>query len=62
MLPPGTYVYVPPYVVHRDARNFVSPDAFLPERWLVAAGHLALSRTLLFLLQVTKRALHSFPH
>ena len=44
MLPPGTYVYVPPYVLHRDARNFVFPDAFWPERWLVAAGHLALSR------------------
>ena len=44
VLPPGTYVYVPPYVLHRDERNFVFPDAFWPERWLVAAGHLALSR------------------
>ncbi|KAM5536556.1 hypothetical protein V8D89_009833 [Ganoderma adspersum] len=44
VLPPGTYVYVPPYVLHRDARNFVFPDAFWPERWLVAAGHLALAR------------------
>ena len=43
VLTPGTYVYVPPYVLHRDARNFVFPDAFWPERWLVAAGHLALS-------------------
>ena len=44
ILPPGTHVYVPPYVLHRDARNFVFPDTFWPERWLVAAGHLALSR------------------
>ena len=42
ILPPGTHVYVPPYVLHRDARNFVFPDAFWPERWLVAAGHLPL--------------------
>ena len=42
VLPPGTYVYVPPYVLHRDARNFVFPEAFWPERWLIAAGHLAL--------------------
>ena len=38
VLPPGTYVSVPPYVLHRDARNFVSPDAFWPERWLLASG------------------------
>ncbi|KAM5536552.1 hypothetical protein V8D89_009829 [Ganoderma adspersum] len=44
VLPPGTHVYVPPYVLHRDARNFVFPDAFWPECWLVAAGHLALAR------------------
>ena len=42
MLPPGTYVYVPPYVLHRDGRNFVFPDVFWPERWLVASGHLPL--------------------
>ncbi|PIL28306.1 cytochrome P450 [Ganoderma sinense ZZ0214-1] len=40
VLPPGTHVYVPPYVLHRDARNFAFPDAFWPERWLVAAGHM----------------------
>ena len=42
VLPPGTHVYVPPYILHRDARNFVAPDAFWPERWLVASGHLPL--------------------
>ncbi|PIL28305.1 cytochrome P450 [Ganoderma sinense ZZ0214-1] len=46
VLPPGTHVYVPPYVLHRDARNFVFPDAFCPERWLVAAGHMPLASAL----------------
>ncbi|PIL22998.1 cytochrome P450 [Ganoderma sinense ZZ0214-1] len=36
MLPPGTYVFLPPYVLHCDARSFVFPDTFWPERWLVA--------------------------
>ena len=40
VLPPGTYV--PLYVLRRDARNFVFPDAFWPKRWLVMAGHLPL--------------------
>ncbi|PIL28313.1 cytochrome P450 [Ganoderma sinense ZZ0214-1] len=43
VLAPGTHVYVPPYVLHRDARNFVFPDAFWPERWLVAAGRMPLA-------------------
>lgn len=42
-LPPGTKVHVPPWCLHRDARNFVCPEAFWPERWLVAGGHLSLS-------------------
>ena len=28
--------------MQRDARNFSFPDAFWPERWLIAWGHLAL--------------------
>ncbi|KAI1786948.1 high nitrogen upregulated cytochrome P450 monooxygenase 2 [Ganoderma leucocontextum] len=44
VLPPGTHVYIPPYVLHRDARNFVFPDEFWPERWLVASGQLPLER------------------
>lgn len=33
-IPEGTGVYTPPYVIHRDKRNF-SPDPhrFWPERW-----------------------------
>ncbi|KAI1787968.1 cytochrome P450 [Ganoderma leucocontextum] len=45
VLPPGTYVSVPPCVLHRDERNFVFPDTFWPERWLVAAVQLPLERT-----------------
>ncbi|KAM5543612.1 hypothetical protein V8D89_002863 [Ganoderma adspersum] len=42
---PGTCVSVPPYVLHRDARNFVFLDAFWPEQWLVASRvQLPLSR------------------
>ena len=37
---------MPPYVLHRDARNFVFPDAFWPERWLIASGQLPLERAL----------------
>lgn len=44
MLPPGTQVFVPPYALHLDARNFVFPDVFWPERWLVASGQLPLER------------------
>ncbi|PIL33443.1 cytochrome P450 [Ganoderma sinense ZZ0214-1] len=36
-VPPGTQVYVPPYILHRDPRFFSpSPDTFLPSRWLSA--------------------------
>lgn len=30
----GTTVYMSPWVMHRDARHFDSPEAFRPERWL----------------------------
>ncbi|KAF9020120.1 cytochrome P450 [Hymenopellis radicata] len=34
-VPEGTYVYVPPYAIHRHAGHFSpSPDRFMPERWL----------------------------
>lgn len=34
-IPEGTYVYVPPYAVHRHTAHFSpSPDHFMPERWL----------------------------
>ena len=34
-VPPGTQVYVPPYILHRDPRFFSpAPDTFLPSRWL----------------------------
>ncbi|KAH9481263.1 Cytochrome P450 67 [Psilocybe cubensis] len=34
-IPPGTGVYTPPYVIHRDERYFSpDPDRFWPERWL----------------------------
>ncbi|RPD68192.1 high nitrogen upregulated cytochrome P450 monooxygenase 2 [Lentinus tigrinus ALCF2SS1-7] len=42
-LPPGTSIMIPPFSLHRDARNFTFPDSFWPERWLVAAGELALA-------------------
>ncbi|EJF61644.1 cytochrome P450 [Dichomitus squalens LYAD-421 SS1] len=38
----GTTVYFPAYSLHRDARNFSFPDAFWPERWLIASGQVAL--------------------
>ncbi|GME27456.1 Glycoside hydrolase protein [Neofusicoccum parvum] len=34
LVPGDTDVYVPPYVVQRDARFFPAPDAFVPGRWL----------------------------
>ncbi|PIL27952.1 hypothetical protein GSI_15693 [Ganoderma sinense ZZ0214-1] len=40
VIPPGTQVLVPPYALHHDARNFVFPDAFWPDRWLIASGQL----------------------
>ena len=42
LLPPGTLVHIPHYVVHRDPRNFVFPETFWPERWLIASGQLLL--------------------
>ena len=45
VLPPGTWISVPPYVLHRHARNFVILEAFWPERWLVASSQLPLART-----------------
>jgi cytochrome P450 len=33
-VPPGTTIYVSPWVLHRDARYFDSPEQFRPERWL----------------------------
>ncbi|KAI0711781.1 cytochrome P450 [Cerioporus squamosus] len=41
-IPPGTFFFIPPYSLHRDARNFSLPDAFWPERWLIASGRLRL--------------------
>ena len=36
-VPPGTQVYVPPYILHRDPRFFSpTPDTFLPSSWLPA--------------------------
>ena len=37
LIPEGTAIFVPPYVLHRDSRYFSpSPDKFWPERWLIA--------------------------
>jgi cytochrome P450 len=33
-IPAGATVYMSPWVLHRDARWFASPEKFLPERWL----------------------------
>jgi cytochrome P450 len=30
----GAYVFMSPYLAHRDARFYSDPDAFRPERWL----------------------------
>ncbi|GJE87389.1 cytochrome P450 [Phanerochaete sordida] len=35
-IPEGTSVRVHFWSVHRDARNFARPDAFVPERWLAS--------------------------
>ncbi|TFK83982.1 high nitrogen upregulated cytochrome P450 monooxygenase 2 [Polyporus arcularius HHB13444] len=40
VIPPGTAIYLPPWVLQRDPRNFTFPDAFWPERWLIASGQL----------------------
>ncbi|PIL25572.1 cytochrome P450 [Ganoderma sinense ZZ0214-1] len=42
-IPPGTAIRLPPWSIHRDARNFTFPESFWPERWLIAPGHLALA-------------------
>ncbi|KAL7277158.1 hypothetical protein ACG7TL_009004 [Trametes sanguinea] len=37
---PGTAMFLHPYSLQRDPRNFFPfPEEFWPERWLVAAGH-----------------------
>ena len=33
VIPEWTQITLHTYSIHRDARNFHSPDAFLPERW-----------------------------
>lgn len=32
-IPGEMVVYMPSWQLHHDARNFVDPDAFVPERW-----------------------------
>ncbi len=43
ILPPGTYFWIHAYSIHRDPRNFAHPDAFWPDRWLVASGRIPLA-------------------
>ncbi|RDX52351.1 high nitrogen upregulated cytochrome P450 monooxygenase 2 [Lentinus brumalis] len=43
-IPPGTSIFMPPWVLHRDARNFTFPTSFWPERWLIASGQLSLEK------------------
>ncbi|MEO6654779.1 MAG: cytochrome P450, partial [Pyrinomonadaceae bacterium] len=33
-IPAGSYLYVSPYLVHRDRRFFDNPDEFTPSRWV----------------------------
>ena len=33
VLPAGTTVYMPQWVIHRDSRWFDEPETFRPERW-----------------------------
>ncbi|KAF8573683.1 cytochrome P450 [Ramaria rubella] len=33
-IPEKTEIYLPPYSLHRDPRNFEDPNVFIPERWL----------------------------
>lgn len=40
VIPPGTAIYLPPWVLQRDSCNFTFSDAFWPERWLIASGQL----------------------
>nr|BED42935.1 cytochrome P450 monooxygenase [Trametes versicolor] len=38
-VPPGTALYLPPWSLHRDPRNFAPfTEGFWPERWLLATG------------------------
>jgi cytochrome P450 len=32
-IPPDTVLSIPTYQLQHDARNFVKPDDFIPERW-----------------------------
>src|SRR5690242_16530060 len=43
-IPDDTIVHMPPFVLNRDARNFVRPNEFVPERWTTIPG-LMLNRT-----------------
>lgn len=45
---PGTQVWLPQWVVHRDARWYASPDEFQPERWLAEGFVKALPRYAFF--------------
>ncbi|KAL7277159.1 hypothetical protein ACG7TL_009005 [Trametes sanguinea] len=46
-VPGGTMMFLPPYIVQRDPRNFSPfPDDFWPGRWLVSAGRTSLSDAL----------------
>ncbi|KAI8972886.1 high nitrogen upregulated cytochrome P450 monooxygenase 2 [Trametes punicea] len=45
-LPPGTSAFVHTYSVQRDPRNFAPhPEAFWPERWLLASGQMSFAET-----------------
>ena len=44
-IPPGTSIFMPPWVIQRDERNFTWPTSFWPERWLIASGQLRLEET-----------------
>ncbi|RPD68210.1 cytochrome P450 [Lentinus tigrinus ALCF2SS1-7] len=46
VIPPGTSFWLHIYSLHRDTRNFTHPDAFWPDRWLVASGRIALADAL----------------
>lgn len=43
-IPGDTIVHMPPFVLNRDARNFIRPDEFVPERW-TTNPELILNRT-----------------
>jgi cytochrome P450 len=36
-LPPGSFIFMSQYLVHRDARYFPDPEHFKPERWTAEA-------------------------